>query len=341
MRISRFISEQKINIGTQLIMLVSVNLYLFLLNGQTIQQGDIIYLDVILVTLCLASFYLNYTRWKLRYKQLYTAMELGEEITAEEIKNEDIQGELIRYIVEKQEIKFAQEEVNHEERLKEIEEYLSQWVHEIKLPISALKMIVERIENDEVSYDLKHEIERVNFLVNNVLYASRATAAVEDLFIQEERLEDIVKVAIRQSAFFLIRYNIEINIQNLKFDVYTDKKWLVYVIGQIISNAIKYAKEYGKINFYGEEDEKYILLNIQDHGMGIAQEDQGRIFNKGFTGKNGRNTTYKSTGMGLYFSKKILDQLGHAIQVDSVEGEYTIFQIKFCKVSDYIKVAKM
>ena len=83
------------------------------------------------------------------------------------------------------------------------------------------------------------------------------------------------------------------------------------------------------------------ILNIKDYGIGIAKEDQERIFNKGFTGKNGRNTTYKSTGMGLYFSKKIIDKLNHSIEVESVKDKYTLFRIRFYKISDYLSVTKL
>ena len=341
MKISQFMSEQKINIAIQLIILLCVNTYLFFLNTETIEQGDIVYLDVVLVTIYLGGFYMSYRKWKAKYEPLYCALDEGEEITREEIKVDDVSGEIMRYIVDVKEMRFAKEQAINEERIKEMEEYLSQWVHEIKLPISALSMMVERIDDDEIGYDVKHEIEKINLLVGNVLYGSRATAAVEDLFIREEKLDEIVKTAIRQNAFFLIKNNIEVEIQNLNVEVYTDKKWMIYVVGQMISNAIKYAKVSGKISFYGEEDDRYMTLNIKDYGMGIVKEDQERIFNKGFTGKNGRNTTYKSTGMGLYFSKKILDKLGHGIEVESIEGKYTLFKIKFCKISDYMKVAKM
>lgn len=341
MNIIRFISEQKITIMVQCLILLCVNVYLVLLGLEVIQLEDILYLDIVLITFCLGGFYMNYIKWNAKYKALYHALEEEEDITREEIKGYEVSEEIMRYLVDTKELRFVKAQVSNEESMKEMEEYLSKWVHEIKLPISALSMMVERIEDDEISYDVKHEIERINFLVNNVLYGSRATAAMEDMFIREERLDEIVKTAIKQNAFFLIKNNIEIEMKHLNFEAYTDKKWLVYVVGQMISNAIKYAKANGKISFYGEEDKKYIILNIKDDGIGIAREDQERIFNKGFTGKNGRNTTYKSTGMGLYFSRKILDKLGHDIEVESIEEKYTLFRIKFCKISDDIKVAKM
>ena len=222
-----------------------------------------------------------------------------------------------------------------------MEEYISKWVHEIKLPISAISMILERIDDAELSIEIKNETEKINFLVNSVMYGSRATAAAEDIFISEVKLQDIIKQAIKNNAFMLIRNNIEIKLENLDHYIFTDKKWILYVLDQLINNAIKYSRENAKIQFYGEESDKYICLNIRDNGIGIAAEDLERVFNKGFTGNNGRDTRYKSTGMGLYFSKKILDKLGNSFEVYSVKNEYTLFKIKFNKISDFTTITKM
>ena len=222
-----------------------------------------------------------------------------------------------------------------------MEEYISKWVHEIKLPISAISMILERIDDAELSIEIKNETEKINFLVNSVMYGSRATAAAEDIFISEVKLQDIIKQAIKNNAFMLIRNNIEIKLENLDHYIFTDKKWILYVLDQLINNAIKYSRENANIQFYGEESDKYICLNIRDNGIGIAAEDLERVFNKGFTGNNGRDTRYKSTGMGLYFSKKILDKLGNSFEVYSVKNEYTLFKIKFNKISDFTTITKM
>lgn len=111
----------------------------------------------------------------------------------------------------------------------------------------------------------------------------------EDIFISEIKLQDLIKQAIKNNAFMLIRNSIEVKLENLNYYIFTDKKWVLYVLDQLINNEIKYSKENGEIKFYGEESDKYICLNIRDNGIGIAPEDLERIFNKGFTGTNGRN----------------------------------------------------
>lgn len=341
MNIRCFLAEQKVSIMLQLIVLIVVNVYFLILDTGNQQKGDLIYLDVLLMFFYIGGFYISYRKWKDRYETLYRTLEEDGEIRREEIEYQYVAEEIMRYILDTKDSMFQKEQGHNEERIKEMEEYISKWVHEIKLPISALNMMAERIEEDTIGSNIKYEVEKINFLVESVLYGSRATASAEDLFIREEHIEDMVRTAVRQSAFFLIRHNIEVKMDNLNFEVYTDKKWMIYVIEQMVNNAIKYAKLNGQISFYGEEEDKYVILNIKDNGIGIAEEDRKRIFNKSFTGKNGRNTTYKSTGMGLYFCKKILDKLGHGVEVESIEGEYTLFRIKFYKISDYMKVAKM
>ena len=108
----------------------------------------------------------------------------------------------------------------------------------------------------------------------------------------------------------------DVDIKNLNFNVYTDKKWMGYVLDQIIHNSIKYSKGNGALKFYGRDEEKYIELCIEDNGTGIAKEDIGRIFDKVFTGKNGRNTVYKSTGIGLIHSYFAINALGKFLSLD-------------------------
>lgn len=341
MSIGYFIKEEKISMIINMIILLCVNGYFLTLNVLEEKKGDLIYLDLILILIYLLWFGCRYVNWRARYEILFDYVQENKEVDREVIQGKFIAEEIMLHIITKKEEKFRTSQYAYQEQLRDMEEYISKWVHEIKLPISVLSVILEKVEDDEVSYDIKHEMEKINFLVNSVLYGSRTTVSAEDIFILEERLDLIVKQAIKNNAFFLIRKNIEVKIENLNSSIYSDKKWLVYVLDQIINNAIKYSKANGKIEFYGEETDKYITLNIKDNGMGITKEDRERVFNKGFTGQKGRNTTYKSTGMGLYFSKKILDKLGHTIEVESIENEYTLFKIKFSKISDYIKVAKM
>lgn len=341
MNMRSFIKEENIGIIFNLIAFACINVYFIILDSFKDKKGDLIYLDILLISLYSVFLFMEYSRWKKRYVELYSYVADDCDIDREAVKNDFIAEEIMIHIIDKKEGASRNIQANLEKQLDDMEEYISKWVHEIKLPISALNMILERIEDDDIEISIKNELEKINFLVNSVMYGSRATAAKEDIFIREENLESVVKNAVRNNAFFLIKDHMEVEIRNLNFSIYSDKKWIMYVLDQLINNAIKYSEKYGKLEFYGEDEGKFITLNIKDSGMGIAEEDLNRIFNKGFTGMNGRNSTYKSTGMGLYFSKKILKKLGHTIEAESVQGEYTLFKIKFSKISDYLNVAKM
>ena len=341
MNIKKFIIEEKINILTSIAVFGVVNLYLAMEYSFQELIGDILYLDLIILIIYTMAFYAKFKRWRDRYQELYKCVEKQEEITVEEIQPQYMSEEIMYYMANQSEQKLAQIMRMYEGRLNDVEEYISKWVHEIKLPISALTIILERIEDEELSNSIKNETEKINFLVNSVMYGSRATAASENIFILEEKLDSIVKRAVKNHMFFLIKNNIEVSLENLEFLVYTDKKWLIYILDQIINNAIKYSKPNAKICFYAEKNKQKIILYVKDNGIGIAPEDKERIFQKGFTGSNGRKTVYKSTGMGLYFSKKICEKLGHQIDVESEKDQYTMFQIHFNRISDYLNIAKM
>ncbi len=321
------------------VLFLIINLYLFSLNSIK-DLSDLIYLDILIITVFIIFTVLDYRKFKDRYSSIIELIDEEKDIDSYCIDDNFFEGKIINYIIDYKDNKLRNETKACEEQLKDMEEYISRWVHEIKLPLSAMKIILDRDSDDMIS-SIENELEKMNFLVNSVMYGSRATASAEDIFIKEENLKDIVRTAVKNNAFFLIRNNISPKLDNLDFKVYTDKKWITYILGQLINNSIKYSKENGVIEFSAEEKEKYIELKIRDNGIGIDEEELDRVFNKGFTGSNGRNSVYKSTGMGLYFSKKIIDKLEHSIEVESVKDNYTLFIIKFYKISDYLSVTKM
>lgn len=341
MGLMRFIKEKNINIIFSIALLLVINIYLISINSFNGRTSDLIYLDFIIITIYLIWIYTAYFNWKKKYYDLYKSILNENDISLEDVKENSLEEEIIFKLIDNKDKKYDFKTKEYEEKLRDMEEYISKWVHEIKLPITALNIISEDIEDYDAASSIKNETEKINFLVNSVIYGSRATVASEDIFIKEENLGDIVKKSIRNNSFFLIKNKVEIVTSNLNYNIYSDGKWIIYVIDQLINNAIKYSKENGKIEFYAEDNREYIKLCIKDNGIGIEKEDIERIFNKGFTGSNGRNKVYKSTGMGLYFTKKVLNKLEHEISVESIKGEYTLFNIYFYKISDYLKVTKM
>lgn len=190
-------------------------------------------------------------------------------------------------------------------------DYYTMWVHQIKTPISAMKLLIQTSES-EISGDLSSELFKIEQYVEMVLSYIRLDNSGNDFVIKEYNLDDIVRQAIRKYAPLFIRKKIALDFQNTNCKALTDEKWLVFVIEQLLSNAIKYTNK-GKISIYSLEDKKLV---IEDTGIGIAEEDIPRIFEKGFTGYNGR-TDKKATGLGLYLCKKIMTKLSHKISIES------------------------
>lgn len=209
-------------------------------------------------------------------------------------------------------------------------DYYTLWVHQIKTPISAMRLLLQSGENEQ-NAELSLELFKIEQYVEMVLQYLRLNSDTSDLVIKEYSLDSIVRQAVRKYAKMFIGRKISLNYNELNRQVLTDEKWLVFVMEQLLSNALKYTKE-GSISIYMESNEGNTLV-IEDTGIGIAFEDLPRVFEKGYTGYNGR-TDKKSTGIGLYLCKRILKNLSHTIKIDSQVGEGTKVKIGL----DHVKI---
>ena len=205
-------------------------------------------------------------------------------------------------------------------------DYYSLWVHQIKTPISAMYLLLQDNTSEDVAVDvLKQELFKIEQYVEMVLQYLRIENFESDLKLQEYELHDIVKQVIKKYSIIFINKKISLNLQEFRCCVLTDKKWVLFIIEQIISNALKYTYQ-GMINIYVLQEEKALI--IEDTGIGIQAEDVNRIFENGFTGYNGRMDK-KSSGMGLYLCKHVADKLSHKIIITSEVGKGTKVRIVF------------
>jgi signal transduction histidine kinase len=219
-------------------------------------------------------------------------------------------------------------------------EFISAWVHEIKIPIAVINLLIENNpgkDKDELLSSIGQETGRIDRLVEQVLYYSKIDDFSKDYFVQELELKALVNQVIKKHARTFIHKEIKIETNRLDMQITSDKKWLLFILDQIISNALKYTNKNGQIEIRGEEDEREKRLIITDNGIGIRPEDIDRVFDRGFTGYNGREFT-KSTGMGLYLARRLARKLGHDLSIDSVYGEYTRLTIHFPRLGDYYRM---
>lgn len=325
-------------IALPLVVVSIINIYLFAIDIFKNKYSELIYLDFLVLFIIMVFFVIDYINFRNSYTNLYNCIENSGEIDSYLVDGQSFEENLIKDIIENLKIKNNSDIETYKQSLKELDEYIAKWVHEIKIPISSLSIITDRLSSIEDSLDIKNQVAKINFLVNSILYSSRSNTMFEDVFINKFNLEKLVKMSIKNNSFLLIKNNVEVSLNELENDVYTDSKCMSYVLDQIINNAIKYSKEVGKIEFNSKKLENGVVLSIKDFGIGINEEDISRVFDKGFTGKNGRNQLYESTGMGMYFVKKMIDSLGHEIEVCSENGSYTIFNIYFYDISDYLSL---
>lgn len=227
--------------------------------------------------------------------------------------------------------KSMHEEVNnYKYNVNEFKEYIELWCHEIKTPIATSKLIIDNNKND-ITLSILEEINRIELYVEQVLFYSRSDVVDKDYIITNIKLKDVIDNVVKRNRKDLINKKIKINIKCDSF-VDSDTKWLEFILNQIITNSIKYLKNKSAyISIETIENKNNVILNIMDNGIGINSDDINKVFNKGFTGNNGRK--YNSTGMGLFLCKKLCDKLGHNICIKSKENIGTTVSIIFPKSS--------
>lgn len=223
------------------------------------------------------------------------------------------------------------EQVKHYRNIQEeYREYIEMWVHEIKTPIASSKLLIENNTN-EVTRKIDTQMDRIENYVEQVLYYSRSDEVGKDYIIKKVGLSKLVKDVIKRNQRDFISKRISLQLGDLDEIIYSDTKWVEFILNQIIGNAIKYSKgKDDKIEIYLKKISSAVVLTIKDHGVGIIERDLNRVFEKGFTGENGRKFG-KSTGIGLYLCKKLTDKLGLGLQVQSEENVGTEISIIFPK----------
>ncbi|MDL2433055.1 sensor histidine kinase [Streptococcus sp. SC1] len=213
--------------------------------------------------------------------------------------------------------------IEEREKLNDLMDYYTLWAHQIKTPIAASSLLVGEIEDKKVKNQLEQELFKIESYVNIVLQYLRLESFHEDLVLKKENVEDLVKEIVKKYAIFFIQKGLSLNLHDLDRTIITDRKWFVVILEQVLSNSLKYTSQ-GGIEIYFQEDTLY----IKDSGLGIQDADLLRVFERGFSGYNGR-LTQQSSGLGLYLSKKIADELGHQISIASQVGQGTTVMISF------------
>ena len=314
-----------------------INFIIFLLMSILMRITSISYVFItFLFTIwfvpLIVYFIIDYFRKKSFYNEAEEIVEKLDKkyLLPELIKKPNFYEGEIFYNIIKETDRSMHENVNYYKNMQEeYRDYIEAWVHEIKTPIALTKLFGENTEDIKTKNIILSEMKKIEGYVDQALYYAWSTAVDKDYIVKEFEISDVLKKVIRENRRECINKKITIKIENVKGRAITDIKWIEFILNQIIVNSIKYSKEENaSIKAYTLDGTDNIILVIEDNGVGICIEDISRVFNKGFTGKNGR-IYGKSTGIGLYLCKKLCLKLGLDIVLESKEGEGTRVKLIF------------
>ncbi len=235
-----------------------------------------------------------------------------------------------------------------EDEQRDYKEYIESWVHEVKAPITSISLLCNNRRHSQVSGDregitqdfctITFENQKIENYVDMALYYARSENVYKDYLIQETSLDEVVSEVLNKNRLLLIQNHVNADV-DCKDKVYTDRKWIVFILNQMIQNSVKYQREMPVFHIYTRRETNGVILVFEDNGTGIPAEELSRIFEKGFTGSNGRNHE-RSTGMGLYLCRRLCDKLGIGIWAESEYGKGTRMLLEF-PISNYISRGEM
>lgn len=315
-------------------------LYMYLIGAR---KQDLVYAAVLDAILLLITVLVGFFRYSSKVKALSNALKRPVEEQAKLPEATDDVEMLYHRLLENQSIARSEAESSAAIRQSQMRDYYSMWVHQIKTPISAMKLLLEAereelgllICDDEQSQYLlsdnmdsfEDELFRIEEYVSMALQYQRVSSTENDFVLEKVSVDGVIRDTIKKYAKIMIRRHIGINYSGTGQDVYTDGKWLAFMLEQILSNAIKYTPQGGVTIETAEEKDRF-FITIKDTGIGIKAEDLPRVFEKGYTGYNG-HADKKATGIGLYLCRQMADKLGHTIRMESEIGKGTKVWIGF------------
>ena len=297
MKFTKYIKDKIYYILTFSIYIILISIYLKAMETEI--PAIIIVIAISTIFFC-AGFIISYLKSNKYLKDIDKMMDnLTEKYLITEIMPKPSRAERLAYyrILKKANKSMLENISTIKQQQKDYKEYIESWVHEIKIPITSVKLLCENNKSD-ITTKIDEEIEEINNFVEQALFYARMDQVSNDFMIKNINLNNVI-----------------------------NEKWLEFIVNQIIQNAIKYRKEKNaNIVITISENKENVILNIKDNGIGIKTSEIDRIFDKGFTGTNGRNQK-KSTGIGLYLCKRLCQEIGMEIEANSKENEFTEIKI--------------
>ena len=317
-------SYLKKNIKVYILFVVFIAIFFIMFYLYNLPLEALIYTGSFCFLVSLIASFLDFVNYRESYKKLKFLEENILNDLEDLPKSLDIRIDYYHKIIEKLYEELEKLTQKNRQKNTDMDDYYSMWVHQIKTPIAAMNFLLDNEEVDQKI--LQQELFKIERYVEMVLTYIRLDSISSDYVITKINLDEVVKDSVKKYATIFINKKIKLNYVSHETMIISDKKWLSFAFEQILGNSVKYSSAGGEITIETCENK----LVIEDRGIGIKEEDLPRIFEKGFTGFNGRYEK-KSSGLGLYLCKKTLDKLGHHIEISSKVGEGTRIEITFPK----------
>lgn len=336
MNIGTYIKEKKENI---ILFIILVIILLFLLDLFGVNK----YLTIMILSLLSIYFIVDFLTFYLKRKKYYdnflNNLNLLDKkyLILETLEEpEFLDGKFFYDALYKIDKSMMENINNYRNETEDFKEYVEMWIHEIKIPIAGLMLMYHN--NKTVNKNFLDQLNSLDNLTDQILYYVRSNYAEKDFLIKEASMDKIINEVLLKNKDSILENHIDVTVEVKNIKVLTDSKWLVFILNQIINNSIKYCDNNRKsyIMFYIEDNEKETTLHIKDNGIGVNASDLKHVFDKSFTGENGRKMR-NSTGFGLYISKKLIEKLGHKISATSEENKCFEIAITFGK-NDLYKI---
>lgn len=331
MRLNKYLFDKLFSI---LLVLFFYFIILLLLLTFKVDHSFLIAITFVFFTMNFSLFFIDYFRKKKFYDELVHNVDLLDKkyLVLETISKPNFyEGEVFYHTLYEIDKSMAENVKKSKKDVEDFKEYIEMWIHEVKIPISSLTLLCHN-HKDKLNKTYLNQVKRLDNYIDQVLYYVRSNYTEEDFIIKRVSLEKVVSNVLLKNKDDLLENKIDMEVHLEGLEVYSDAKWLEFILNQIINNSMKYKREnvdsFIKISATTIEDK--VVLSILDNGIGIQKKDLGKVFRKSFTGENGRNKI-KSTGMGLYIADKLCKKMGHVLEISSTYQESTEVKIIFGK----------
>ncbi|GGA90882.1 sensor histidine kinase [Ornithinibacillus halotolerans] len=322
------------------ILFIGMLLGLFLLVGYldpSLHFNSILYVVFLSLILFLLFLFIQYRRESSYYRRL---KDWDPQVDMEIIQDGNTPFERIVEHAIKQQVNFSKHEISrHIIHIEQEKDELLAWIHEVKTPLTTIKLMLEKVEDQKLKEQLMFEWLRIHLLLDQQLHHRRLPSMENDLYIEQIDIERIITQEIQGLKSWCFQKGIGFDLSLDKQMVLSDSKWLPFIIRQILTNAVKYSEQ-SDVEITSFSKNGHVVLTIRDYGRGIAVKDLPRIFEKGFTSTTDHKD-HQATGMGLFLTKKVSQALKIKITIDSSYGKGTTVSLIFPRKNDFLEISSM